>query len=297
MKNENKDLELYLEYLKYNRNYSDHTIISYQNDILEYFTYINQEYLNYRDIEYNDLHGLLIFYEKKGNSSRSVRRKISSLKGFYKYLVRNDRIKENPFIYLSLPKTEKKLPQYLNYNELLEIFDCIKINDVFDLRDRLIMELLYATGVRVSELVNIKKNDISLSNREIRILGKGNKIRMVYFNEVCLKYLKLYLEEIGKIDKKNSDYLILNHHGNQITTRGIALIIDKIIKQTSILKNISPHVLRHTFATHLLNNGCDLLTVQELLGHSSISTTGIYTHVTRDHIMDVYYHTHPRGKI
>lgn len=297
MKNENKDLELYLEYLKYNRNYSDHTIISYQNDILEYFTYINQEYLNYRDIEYNDLHGLLIFYEKKGNSSRSVRRKISSLKGFYKYLVRNDRIKENPFIYLSLPKTEKKLPQYLNYNELLEIFDCIKINDVFDLRDRLIMELLYATGVRVSELVNIKKNDISLSNREIRILGKGNKIRMVYFNEVCLKYLKLYLEEIGKIDKKNSDYLILNHHGNQITTRGIALIIDKIIKQTSILKNISPHVLRHTFATHLLNNGCDLLTVQELLGHSSISTTGIYTHVTRDHIMDVYYHNHPRGKI
>ena len=179
----------------------------------------------------------------------------------------------------------------------MEIFECIELDNIIGVRDRLIMELLYATGVRVSELVNIRKRDISLSNREIRILGKGQKVRMVYFNEVCLKYLKLYLERMRELDKKNNEYLILNQHGEQITTRGISLIIDKLIKKTSILKNISPHVLRHTFATHLLNNGCDLLTVQELLGHSSISTTGIYTHVTRDHVMDVYYHTHPRSKM
>lgn len=293
----NKDLILYLDYLKYNRNYSDYTIINYQKDILEYFEYLQKEYLNYCDINYQDLHGLLIYYEKKHNSSRSIRRKISSLKGFYKYLVRNNKISDNPFLYLSLPKIEKKLPQYLNYNELLEIFENIEINDIYDLRDRLIMELLYTTGIRVSELVNIKREDISLNEHEIKVLGKGNKVRIVYFDKVCFKYLDCYLKRFSEINKRNSEYLILNHLGCQITTRGIALIIDKLVQKTSIKKNVSPHVLRHTFATHLLNNGCDLLTVQELLGHSSISTTGIYTHVTTDHIMDVYYHTHPRSKM
>lgn len=292
-----RDLVLYLDYLKYNRNYSDNTVMSYKNDILEYFIYLKQECLNYLDITYQDLHGLLIYYEKKGNSSRSIRRKISSLKGFYKYLVRNDRIDDNPFIYISLPKVEKKLPQYLNYNELNDIFDSIELNNIYGMRNRLIIELLYSTGIRVSELVNIKIDDISFDEREIRVLGKGSKMRIVYFDEVCQKYLKTYLQNFDEINKKNSPYLILNKNGEQITTRGIAIIIDKIVQKTSIIKNISPHVLRHTFATHLLNNGCDLLTVQELLGHSSISTTGIYTHVTIDHIMDVYYHTHPRSKI
>ena len=293
----NKDLELYLTYLKYNRNYSDNTIISYERDILEFFDYLNKECLNYLDVTYQDIHGLLIYYEDKSNSSRSIRRKISSLKGFYKYLVRNNKISDNPFIYITLPKIEKNLPQYLNYNELLEIIDSIEIKNVFDLRDRLIMELLYATGIRVSELVNIKKEDINIDNKEIKVVGKGNKTRIVYFDDICYKYLKLYLDKFIEINKRNSEYLILNQKGNPITTRGIALIIDKIILNTSIIKNVSPHVLRHTFATHLLNNGCDLLTVQELLGHSSISTTGIYTHVTTNHIMDVYYHTHPRGKM
>lgn len=294
---ENKDLEQYIIYLKYNRNYSDYTILNYQSDILEYFDYLKKEYLNYLDINYNDLHGLLVYYEKNNQSNRSIRRKISSLKGFYKYLVRSNRISDNPFVYITLPKMEKKLPQYLNYNELVLIFDSMEIDDIFSLRDRLILELLYATGIRVFELVNIEINDISLDQKEIIIFGKGGKERVVYFDDVCLKYLKMYLDRISEINKKNCSYLILNKNGDQITTRGVALIIDKIIKKTSIVKNISPHVLRHTFATHLLNNGCDLLTVQELLGHSSISTTGIYTHVTTDRMMDVYYHTHPRSKM
>ena len=294
---ENKDLELYLDYLKYNRNYSDNTIVSYKNDIIEYLKYLEKEYLNYCDVNYQDLHGLLVYYENNHNNSRSIRRKISSLKGFYKYLVRNNKINDNPFIYISLPKMEKKLPQYLNYNEFLEIIDSIEIKDIYSLRDRLILELLYATGLRVSELVNIKLDDININNNEIKVIGKGNKTRIVYFNNVCLNYLKKYLNNFHEINKKNNKYLILNKCGEQITTRGVSLIIDKIIKKTSIIKNISPHVLRHTFATHLLNNGCDLLTVQELLGHSSISTTGIYTHVTTNHIMDVYYHTHPRSKM
>lgn len=293
----NKDLMMYKDYLKYNKNYSDNTIKSYEKDILEYFEYLNRECLNYYDFTYQDLHGLLVYYEEKANKSTSIRRKISSLKGFYKFLVRNKKISDNPFIYATLPKVEKKLPQYLHNNELDEIFASIKIENIYDLRNRLILELLYTTGVRVSELVNIKLEDISINERMIRLIGKGKKMRIVYFDKICYDYLKRYLNNFSEINKKNSDYLILNYNGDKITTRGIALIIDKIIKKTSLIKKISPHVLRHTFATHLLNNGCDLLTVQELLGHSSISTTGIYTHVSIERIHDVYYATHPRSKM
>lgn len=294
---ENKDLVLYLNYLQYNRNYSENTIVNYQKDIVEYLHFLKMECLDYCNIEYSNLHGLLVYYEKNNINSRSIRRKISCLKGFYKFLVRNNRISENPFMYISLPKISKKLPQFLNYNELVQIFESIEIDDIFGLRDRLIMELLYATGIRVSELINIKKDDINIDNKQITVFGKGNKMRVVYFNDVCLKYLNIYLQRNNEINKNNIQYLILNKNGQQITTRGIALIIDKIIKKTVILKKISPHVLRHTFATHLLNNGCDLLTVQELLGHSSISTTGIYTHITTEHMLDVYYRTHPRSKV
>lgn len=293
----NKDLMMYMDYLKYNKNYSDNTIKSYEKDILEYFEYLNRECLNYYDFTYQDLHGLLVYYEEKANKSTSIRRKISSLKGFYKFLVRNKKNSDNPFIYATLPKVEKKLPQYLHNNELDEIFASIKIENIYDLRNRLILELLYTTGVRVSELVNIKLEDISINERMIRLIGKGKKMRIVYFDKICYNYLKRYLNNFSEINKKNSDYLILNYNGDKITTRGIALIIDKIIKKTSLIKKISPHVLRHTFATHLLNNGCDLLTVQELLGHSSISTTGIYTHVSIERIHDVYYATHPRSKM
>ena len=290
----NDDLTKYLEYLEFNRNYSQNTIFNYEEDINEYLLFLERECLNLYDIKYSDIRFLLDYYQSLHLSSGSVRRKISSLKGFYKYLCRMGKTIDNPFSYVTLPKKEKKLPQFLNYNELLEIFDCIDISDIWGLRNRLIMELLYATGIRVSELVNIHLSDIDLGNRSIKVIGKGDKMRIVFFNEICLKYLKRYIEDSGILRK--SDYLIINYHGKGITTRGIRLIINHIIQKTSIIKNIHPHTLRHTFATHLLNNGCDLLTVQELLGHSSISTTGIYTHVSTDHIKDVYYGTHPRSK-
>jgi len=291
----NEDLEKYLTYLKYNRNYSDNTIINYEKDIVEFLEYLKRENLSLYDIEYGDIRFLLEYYDHCGLKNLSIRRKISSLKGFYKYLCRNGKAIDNPFSYVTLPKKEKKLPQYLNYNEMLEIFDAIDVSDFLGLRNRLVMELLYATGVRVVELVNIKNNDIDLENNSIIVTGKGDKMRIVFFNDVCKKILMKYQEESKSIRKE--DKLIINHHGRGITTRGIRLIINKVIDETSIKKHVHPHTLRHTFATHLLNNGCDLLTVQELLGHESISTTGIYTHVTTEHIKDVYYHTHPRSKI
>ena len=291
---ENEDLKKYLEYLEFNKNYSDNTIINYKDDIIEYLDFLVIEHLSVYGIKYNDIHFLFDFYNKKKYKGITIRRKISSLKGFYKYLVRNQKIKDNPFDYIILPKIEKKLPQYLNYNEMIEIFDAIDITTFLGLRNRLVMELLYATGIRVSELINIKLGDIDISNKSINVIGKGNKERIVFFNDVAKKYLDRYIRESK--NKRKDDYLIVNNNGNGITTRGIRLIIDKVIKDTSIIKKIHPHTLRHTFATHLLNNGCDLLTVQELLGHSSISTTGIYTHVTTTHIKEIYYKTHPRGK-
>ena len=291
----NVDLENYLKYLKFNKNYSNNTIISYENDILEYFEYLNREGLSVYDVKYNDIRFLLNYYNSIHLNNLSIRRKISSLKGFYKYLCRMNKTIDNPFSYVTLPKKEKKLPQYLNYNEMIEIFDVIDTSTLLGLRNRLIMELLYATGVRVSELVNIKIKDINNSERSIIVTGKGDKSRIVFFNEITKKCLNKFIKE--SIDVRKSDYLIINNRGYGITTRGICSIMNKVIKETSIIKNVHPHILRHTFATHLLNNGCDLLTVQELLGHASISTTGIYTHVTTEHIKDVYYHTHPRSKL
>ena len=289
-----KDLEKYLDYLKYNKNYSDNTIINYSNDIKEYLEYLDRECLKLYEVEYSDIRFLLEYYHSLGLKNLSIRRKISSLKGFYKYLCRNNLCSDNPFIYVTLPKKEKKLPQFLNYNEMIDIFDSIEIVDVFSLRDRLIMELLYATGVRVSELVNIKLEDINLNRRSINVFGKGRKERIVFFNKVCFDLLERFIKESKDI--RHDNYLIINHNGNGITARGIRVIMDKVIRNTSIIKNVHPHTLRHTFATHLLNNGCDLLTVQELLGHASISTTGIYTHVTTEHIKEVYYKTHPRSR-
>ena len=291
---ENENLKKYLEYLKYSKNYSENTIVNYEKDISEYLIFLNRECLSFSTIKYSDLRFLLDYYNKNNLKSITIRRKISSLKGFYKYLVRNKIIDDNPFDYITLPKKEKKLPQYLNYNEMLEIFNTIETKTFLDLRNRLIIEILYATGLRVSELVNIKISDVDLENRSINVIGKGNKERIVFFNDVCLKYLKRYL--IESKDKRKNNFLIINNRGNSITTREIRVIINKIINKTAIIKKVHPHTLRHTFATHLLNNGCDLLTVQELLGHVSISTTGIYTHVTTSHIKEVYYKTHPRSK-
>lgn len=291
-----KELENYLNYLKYDKNYSDKTITNYRIDIEDYLNYLNTECLDFKNIEYEDLIGLFNHFEKLNLSNKSIRRHVSSLKGFYKYLNSRDIVDNNPFNYVTPAKKETRLPRYLSNEELLEIFDSLEINDNYDLRDRLILELMYATGIRVNELVNIKLEDIDLANQSIRILGKGSKERLVYFNKVCQGVLNKYLDIYDILNKKKLNYLILNTKGDKITTQGISYILNKVVQKIAFNKHITPHMLRHSFATNLLNNGCDLLTVQELLGHSSISTTGIYTHVTMDHIKEVYYNCHPRGK-
>ncbi len=294
--NNKKVIDEYLDYLKYNKNYSDKTILNYKLDLEDYFKLLDREGIKYKDVTYDILMNLFQYYETKNLVNKSVRRHISAIKGFYKYLTLEGTIKDNPFNLVSLPKSAKKLPRYLSYNELLEIFHSLEIKTPYDLRDRLILELLYATGVRVSELTNIKLSDIDYSNQSIRILGKGEKERIVYYNDVVADLLKDYLKDYQELNKKGEDYLVLNYHGEHLTTAGVSYIINEVIKKISFNKHVTPHMLRHSLATHLLNNGCDLLTVQELLGHSSISTTGIYTHVTLDEVKKVYQNCHPRGE-
>ncbi len=291
-------LDKYIDYLRYEKNYSDYTVNSYKSDILEYFDYLNRENLKYNRVEYSDLRFYLMYLkEDKCDNNSSIDRKLSALRGFYNYLAAEGVVSNNVFSLVSGLKKDKKLPRYFEYNELEELFNVPDMRTPLGQRDRLILEMLYATGLRVGELVNVKIGDIDLSRKTILVLGKGNKEREVTYGEYCDEVLRLYLEDgYKKLNRSNELYLFLNNNGGQITERGVRYVLDQIIKKTSLNKSISPHVLRHSFATHLLNEGCDLLTVQKLLGHESISATQIYTHVSTDRLKEVYYNSFPRAK-
>lgn len=292
-----KVIDDYLEFLKYQKNYSNYTITSYENDITEFFNYINSEGLNYKNIEYSDIRFYLMYLKEKEDNNSSIDRKLSALRGFYKYLVNEGVVHNNVFSLVNGPKKSKKLPRYFDYNELEEMFLIPDTNTALGQRDLLLLEMLYATGCRVGELVSIKVKDIDFNRRTILIIGKGNKERYLNYGEYCEDILKKYLKDgYLSLNINKSEFLFLNKNGGVLTERGVRFILDKIIKQTGINKNISPHMIRHSFATHLLNEGCDLLTVQKLLGHESIKATQIYTHVTTDRLKEVYYHSFPRAK-
>ncbi len=277
----------FLDYLKYEKNYSFNTISSYEKDLKIYNSYIK----DVTKASYSEVRNYLSFLHDREYTNKTIARNISCLKSFYKYLVRENIIKENPLKLISTPKVAKKLPNYMNYNELETLLN-IPTNDILGIRNRLILEMLYSTGIRVSELVNIKIMDIDTYNNCIKILGKGNKERIVFFGKTCKELLNKYLS----IRTSDIDYLFLNKNYGKLSDRGVRLIVENIVKKSFIKSNISPHTFRHTFATHLLNEGADLKIVQELLGHSDISTTGIYTHVSNEHLRKVYRDAHPRAE-
>jgi integrase/recombinase XerC len=294
-----KYVEEFLKNLKYQRNYSDYTILSYKEDLNTYEEFLNIEGLNFKTIKYNDIRNYLRYLkEEKNEKNSSICRGLSALRTFYNYLITNEVTDSNPFTYLNGPKKEKRLPRYFEYNELEELFKVPDLKDPYGQRNRLILELLYASGMRVGELVSVKVKDINISEGTILILGKGNKERITHFGEYAKEILLLYLDDgYKKLNKKNLDYLFINNKATKLTERGVRDILNNVIKETDLSKHISPHMLRHTFATHLLNEGCDILSVQKLLGHESISATGIYTHVTTEHLKNVYYSSFPRAKM
>lgn len=292
-----KYLKGFIDYLFIEKNDSKYTIKNYELDIIEFFKYCKENNILVLTINYKQARKYIShLYDQKRDKPATISRKISALRSFYRYLSNNGH--ENySFDLLKLPKKGKRLPKYFEYNELEELFEVPDLNTPLGERNALILEMLYATGMRVGELISIKITDINYSTKTIKILGKGNKERIVYYNSITEKKLKLYLEDGRcRLNKNNNDYLFLNENGGVLTTRGVEYILNKIIEKTSLTKHITPHMLRHSFATHLLNEGCDLLSVQELLGHESLSATNIYTHITNDRIKDVYLKTHPRAK-
>jgi len=284
----------FLDYLENERNYSIYTVDNYNKDLNLFVSFLDE--ININNIKKVDYQVIRIYltklYELK-YSSKSICRHISSLRSFFKYLVKEKIIFDNPMLLVSNPKQEKKLPNFL-YNEDLErLINACDNSNIFGIRDSLIIELLYSTGIRVSELINIKVNDIR--DKEIKVFGKGSKERIVLFGSVCEKKINDYLKVRGKLLKNNRcDYLLLNNNGNRLTTRGVEYIIEKLARKIGL--KITPHTLRHTFATHMLNEGADLKCVQELLGHENLQTTSIYTHVTNERLRNVYLNCHPRAK-
>lgn len=291
-----KQINNFLEYLSYEKKYPETTIASYQEDLHNYKDYLTLKRINYQTINKDQIREYLKYLDKKKYAKTTISRNLSTLRHFYSYLVVKKEVPLNPFKLVKNPKKDKKLPNFLQPNELQKIFDSIDTKTPLGLRNRLIIELLYATGIRVSELTNLKLKNIDYQNKEIRIIGKGNKERIVFYGEYAAYYLNLYLKESRNklLKNKDSEYLLINNIGTNLTSRGVEDIIKKVVNEAALKHNISPHVLRHTFATDLLNNGADLKSVQELLGHSSLSTTQIYTHITNERIRSIYLKTFPR---
>lgn len=289
-------IEKFLEYLEYEKKYSEHTVKGYRKDLEDYDDYIKNHKVDFKTMKYSDVTDYLISLSGLKLKSTSISRHLSSIRSFYEFLIKEGVTNNSPFKLVRGPKKEQKLPNYLQYEEFLDLVNaCDETN--LGIRNRMILELLFATGVRVSEAVNIKISDINFKAREIKITGKGNKTRIVYFSKVCQEVMSNYVINARQelLKGKKNDYLLINHLGNAITRRGIADVLEKLIKKSAIKHKISPHTLRHTFATLLLNEGMDIREVQELLGHENLSTTSIYTHVSNEELRRVYLNCHPRA--
>ncbi len=292
-------LKEYLAYLKLEKNLSENTLSSYKNDITALKSYLQD--INISDPSEITSQNIISFFKALKNiglSTTSTARYFSSLKGFFSYLSRNNYIKSNPMDKISAPKLSKKLPSVLNVNEVETILSKPDINDKLGLRDKAILELLYACGTRVSELTNLKVSDLFFHEEVIRVFGKGSKERLIPIGSNAIKWVEDYLKKSRPLlakKMKSENYVFLNLRGTKLSRMGVWKIIDYYVKEAGIKKDVHPHTFRHSFATHLLEGGADLRAVQEMLGHADISTTQIYTHIDRDYIKQIHKQYHPRG--
>ena len=287
-----KYVDNFINYLEYERNYSNNTNIAYKNNIEKFIDYID---IDIKKVNYDTIRSYISYLYEKKYQAKSISRMISSLRSFFKYLKINHIINENPMTLISNPKLEKKLPKYLTINEVESMLNAPDMSDKIGIRDAFILELLYVSGMRVSELVNIKINDIETSERRIKILGKGSKERYVLYGSRCQELLSKYIKVRSGFLKYPNDYLLLSLTGRKLNPREVRNIINRIKVKAGVDIPISPHTFRHTFATHMLNEGADIRAVQELLGHENLSTTTIYTHLTNEKLRRTYLNTHPRA--
>ena len=288
----------FLDYIKVEKNFSDNTELNYGIDLEQFKSYLKIKRKSYQSLKYEDILKYIKYLKEDYKfSPTSVNRHLSSLRSFYNYLLLNNVVTSNPFKLVRSQKKELKLPNYMKYSEFEDMINSIP-DDTLGIRNRCLFEMLFCSGARIGELISINVKDIDFSSKSIKVLGKGNKERLIFLNEHAIDSIHDYLDNSrGELlGNRKSDRLFINHIGGDLTTRGVRDIIDNIIKKAALNIKVTPHMFRHTFATMLLNEGCSLKSVQELLGHANLSTTSIYTHVSNDRIKDVYLHTHPRSK-
>jgi integrase/recombinase XerC len=286
--------------LKEEHNLSPYTIRNYSVDLKQLLGHLSSRgslFLTPQRINHEGARRFLLHLEKKKYNRRSLARKIATCRSFFKYLIREGEIKVNPFKLISTPKLLRKLPSFLYTEEINRLFELPDRKTPRGLRDMAILELLYASGIRVSELIKLSLNDIDLNEGEVRVFGKGRKERIVLLGSHAISALKKYIE-LGrpKLNKLGRKPLFISRQGTRLTERSVQRIISRYSKEAKIGRKVTPHTLRHTFATHLLGGGADLRTVQELLGHSSLSTTQMYTHITKERLKSIYDSFHPRAK-
>ena len=297
----NKPEQEFLDHLLTVRNYSTKTVASYQEDIDLFCEYIFKEGTLMEDVDIISIRNFLTEELARGVSKRSCKRRLSSLRHFYKYMVNVGYINNNPFIFVDAPKTETKYPHALYKEQIQEMFKRnLERTDSLKNRDQAILYLLYYSGMRAAELVSLDVQSISLKEQVVRVLGKGNKERIIPFTSDCQKVVKAYIDnerkELLRKSKELTPALFLNAKGERLTTRGLEYILDSIEEKTGLFVGLHPHILRHSFATHLLENGADLRVIQELLGHESINATQVYTHVTEEAMKETYENAFPRAK-
>ena len=291
-----KYIDLYLDYIKYEKNYSELTIKSYKRDFEEFNSFLKQEEIDIIDAKTIRAY---MYYLSSNNTRRSIARKLSSLKSYYKYLRKNELSKENPFETLERQHIKKRLPEILTMYEISELMSIeISNKEEINKRNYLIVRLLFASGVRVSELTNIKLTDIDLNEKYLKIHGKGNKDRLVFVDDETIDYVYDYISVYREMFENHNEtsYLFINKFGNKLTDRSVQLILQEMGRRMKTPKDIYPHMLRHSFASSLLEDGADLRSIQELLGHKSLQSTQVYTSLSNQRLQQNYLQSHPHAK-
>lgn len=298
MNNLQEEIEDYLRYSQIERGLSDNTIAAYHQDLTDFLAFLKKEGIRSWPTEAVDIDAFLAGQRDLNKATSSISRMISSLRKFYQWLVRQKIQKVNPMLEIDSPKKEHRLPVALSIAEVTSLLEQPDVKKKLGLRDRALLETLYATGIRVSELINLKLDNLHEELRLLKVFGKGSKERLIPISDVAISWIKSYQEKVRDPlllkTGKNCDFIFLNSRGGALTRQAVWQIIKRYCQMAGIKKNVTPHTLRHTFATHLLENGADLRVVQEILGHSDISTTQIYTNLSQKHILQVYAKTHPR---
>lgn len=287
----------YLDYLLLEKRYSSHTVKAYRTDLRIFESYLKEIYTTSIDkANHTMIRSWLVEELNKGNSARTVNRKITTLKSFYKYLIKEHKIKQNPTLKISSSKISKKLPQFVGLDDMNKLLDKLKLEKNFSAyRDKLIIEVFYSTGIRLSELINIKLTDVDPLKSQIKVLGKRNKERLIPLTKELQKSIEGYMTFRMKEKAIDRSYLFITDSGKKLNPSMVYRKVNELLKGVTTLEKKSPHVLRHTFATHMLNNGADLNVIKELLGHASLSATEVYTHNSIDQLKEIFNNAHPRA--